>query len=331
MMQEISMDLLTDVDDAALERIAREYPMQADEALFERAYQGYLQQSGCGKAPKSGAKRHWIQVVSVAACCLLIVGAACLWRIPPHPLPTLPETTEPPSETGTVPITTEVTAETETHDAASTSPTEQPTPDPTEPTISQTEPPTQPVTQAIVPAETAPVTQVPVIATEPPAESHAPEPTTTETPSMPTEPELLPGFDVLQHDIITEVICRDETAPSPEELRDYRLDSDQFWIEDTLSPESPTPVRIYQIGTSEPERILVVKQQWRECFSVSFTEEATLYPAEVGEYPAFFACFADHTILLWDDGQYQFSVEDSCNDMTTMQEIAKAFVQTNPD
>ncbi|MCR4645927.1 MAG: hypothetical protein K5695_11055 [Oscillospiraceae bacterium] len=187
MMQEISMDLLTDVDDAALERIAREYPMQADEALFERAYQGYLEESGCGKAPKPGAKRHWIQVISVAACCLLIVGAACLWRIPPHPLPTLPEITEPPSETGTVSITTEASAETETHDAASTSPTEQPTPDPTEPTISQTEPPTQPDTQATVPAETSPVTQAPVVPTETVPAPKSTEPVPTEPP--PTEPE----------------------------------------------------------------------------------------------------------------------------------------------
>lgn len=322
-MRKISLKLLQDSDDATLERIAREYPKAPNPLLFERAYQGYLEQLEDTDKQHLPIKRHWAKIVSLAACCLLIVGAALLWRMPPHQIPTVPDERETAAETDTVACTEHVLSEIMTQQTVP-EPSAQFFSEPPVTDVQETQVAIQATEQQSEPnTEDIPAVQVPE-PTEPTEELH---PSISYEQSDTAKPEPLPGFTILQQKEHIEVVYQGDTSPSPEDFQDYTTISDAYSIDQRWMIEGSEPITCYRICTSDPERIITVEQRCRERFSVEFNEPVELYPVALDTHPGFYAEFSQGFIVLyWDDGAYLFSVMDSDNDMAVMQEIAESFI-----
>lgn len=357
-MKEMTLDLLKQADDATVERIGREYPKQPNAALFERAYQGYLEQSGHVEMSAPRVNRHWIQIVSVAACCLLIVGAACMWRIPQHQIPSMPvapdveattETKHAETESATdatqaeqisaTPSATAIQSSTDQSEVVSPSPAATegndtaliPKQDPTEPR--------QPSESSEQPQQSDPTESQPSTGT---LATEATNGTPTEAPTEPPEGEepMLPTQDPLEREQMLEyyevqeqgwyhtITYRDAVEPSPEPIRVYTPDPTKCQVIWHQLVEGEESLMLYRIRSDDPSREIYVFQKPRSQFSVCITGKTlALYPVNVAGHPAIHAYLYEHKrhSLDWDDGCYQFCITDNYNDYAFMMEIAEAF------
>ena len=222
--------------------------------------------------------------------------------------------TEPPVIIDTEPIITDMTEMVSTQVNTRTQPTGSSA-------VEISDPIQQPVTEPLQPKqpttteqlETAISTQVPATETHESTES--------------TEAELLPGFDVIDHDDSLEIIYREKVVPSSEQILVYSLDSEEFELTNTRIPEEVTPTSIrYEVRLPEHDLYFTVQQKKRDHFSYFCESDTMLYPAQINDYPGFWAVSQDEScILYWDDGRYTFSIFGTLQDQEVMRRIAEAF------
>ena len=348
MKQQINMELLKQVDEATEERIAKEFPIDLEkEERFERAYQNYLEKSQERDTSAATIKHYRMRLVSAVACCVLILGAAYAFRIPEHQISTMPDETV--TETDASNPLSEVTSETITEDNfkpessqfqrdEDTSITESGGASAllststgsviTDATVLQTstketsEQLTSKATEpsVIIDTESIITDMTEMVSTQVPA-------TETHESTQSTEAELLPGFDVVDHDDGLEIIYREKVAPSPEQILVYSLDSEEFELTNTRIPEEAEPTSIrYEVRLPENDMCFTVQQNKREHFSYFCESDAKLCSVEINGSPGFWAVSQDEScILYWDDGRYTFSIFGTLQDQEVMRRIAEAF------
>jgi len=362
MKQRINMYILKQADETTQQRIAEEFTINWEkEEVFEKAFQTYLEQSKTVTPPAAPIRRYVMHIISAAACCILVLGAAYAIGFSPRQIPSIQEESTTASLSAVIP--TEVTEHTE-----NTEHTEK-----NEHTVPETECASE--TSGLVPEISRPISTLPET-TAPPAitetvtmpsvpETHvseitqpistesqqeatdtSPETTVPEEPEYTTFPEvdapeqsedpdfpvteLLPGFDVSEQDGHLEIAYRGQVTPSPTEILYYEIESDVFELEFIGSPESGEPITYYRLLHKETGEYFSVSQKNREQFLCFCESNAELIPIDVNGNPAFMAQYTEpygreYCVLYWDDGYYTFRIISTPEHREVLPKIAETF------
>lgn len=340
-MKQITIDILKQADEATAECIAEEFPASWEkEELFERAFRNYQEQSQERHAPAPG-RRHMLQIVGAAACCILVLGAAFALQLKPHQIPTVPpvETTTVTATQATEHAGSTIAAIVETEAALTTEPLQTEATDSRTTILTETAPTvlteTVPVTvPGIADVTEPPPTEAPTMPTEPPVQETSVQ-TTLQQQDAPeiiqtTETEILPGFDVKHQDGELEITYLEQLIPSPDGLRSYWVHSEMFWNVSEEGAPSQESSRTYRIWMPNEDYYFFVIQTKREVFRQTCSEDALLIPADVNGHPGYYVLTSAQQqnstcILYWDDGYYSFMIEDTVQNQEVMMLLAEEF------
>ena len=164
-----------------------------------------------------------------------------------------------------------------------------------------------------------------IIPTEP-NEIDPTEPTgvTTEVlESVILDESLLPWFVIEQVNGFTQIRFMQSVEPSPEEWVMYTIDSDKFIM--TEAREHPA-VCEYRILIAETMQQLTLYQYERTAFIRGWALSMKPEVVQIGENYGVLWTDAENEKcgLLWDDGQYTFSIETSTNQQALLLPLVKA-------
>lgn len=342
MKQQISMDLLKQVDETTEERIAEEFPINwGKEALFERIYQRYLEQpqAAASAAPIRQSRIHLYRRAGIAACLLLMTGLSLgIWsrqqqvESRPHEdqiRPTQTENTrsQTPRETQdplctTVPAAIPAVTETQAAAPAQTEPTVQET----AVTVQMTEQPR--VTDAPAQQMTVPdASELPAVTATETQAATAPETQPQTEPATEPAEEKLTGFRVEQHPGWRRVVCTDPFPAPTGELTLYTVDSESFVL-DAEVLNTDEPVRTYEIRRPDTDKVFIVTQQEYAEFALT-VEEGALIDISLNRARGFFLLQDEICSLYWFIDGEGFFVSGDAGDLRDLMAIVRSFTPAN--